>query len=98
VTALTLGTLIHDRIGKERVDLLKLDVEGAEWELFPRLRLARLADVVAGEMHAGLLGDEAAERDAWSHGLEDFDVRFERREGSGHFVALPSESRPQIAS
>jgi hypothetical protein len=89
VTALTLQALIRDRVGRERVDLLKLDVEGAEWEVFPKLRLVELADVVAGELHAGLLGDDSAERDAWRHALDDFDVRFARHEGSGHFVALP---------
>jgi FkbM family methyltransferase len=89
VTTLTLDALVRDRVGRDRVDLLKLDVEGAEWEVFPRLRLAELADVVAGELHAGLLGDESAERAVWRHGLADFDVRFARREGSGHFVALP---------
>jgi FkbM family methyltransferase len=89
VTALALPALLRDRVGRERVDLLKLDIEGAEWEVLPRLRLAELADVVAGELHAGLLGDEAAERDAWRHGLADFDVHFARQEGSGHFLALP---------
>jgi FkbM family methyltransferase len=95
VAALTLQALIRYRVGRERVDLLKLDVEGAEWEVFPRLRLTELADVVAGELHAGLLGDDSAERAAWRHGLEGFEVRFARHEGSGHFVALP---RPPSAS
>jgi FkbM family methyltransferase len=95
VTALTLGALLRDRVGRERVELLKLDVEGAEWEVLPRLRLAELADAVAGELHAGLLGDDSTERAAWRHGLEGFDVRFARHEGSGHFVALPSaRARP----
>jgi hypothetical protein len=91
VTALALPALLRERVGRERVDLLKLDIEGAEWEVLPRLRLAELADVVAGELHAGLLGDEAAERGAWRHGLSGFDVRFARREGSGHFLALPRQ-------
>jgi FkbM family methyltransferase len=88
VAALTLEALVRDRVGRERVDLLKLDVEGAEWEVLPKQRLAELADAVAGELHAGLLGDESIEHDAWRHGLEDFEVRFARHEGSGHFVAL----------
>jgi FkbM family methyltransferase len=90
VRVLTLPALVHEHVGSERVDLVKLDVEGAEWEVLPRLRLAELTDVVAGEMHAGMLGDEAAERTAWNHGLEGFHVRFAGREGSGHFLAVSS--------
>jgi FkbM family methyltransferase len=103
VAALTLEALMRDRVGRQRVDLLKLDVEGAEWEVLPKQRLAELANAVAGELHAGLLGDEGVERDAWRHGLEDFEVRFARHEGSGHFVALPrhrvrpTESQSQAA-
>jgi FkbM family methyltransferase len=89
VAALTLEALMNERVGRQRVDLLKLDVEGAEWEVLPRQRLAEVADAVAGELHAGLLGDEGIERDAWLHGLQGFEVRFARHEGSGHFVALP---------
>jgi FkbM family methyltransferase len=90
VPVLTLPALVHEHVGVERVDLVKLDVEGAEWEVLPRLRLAELTDVVAGEMHAGMLGDAATERAAWRHGLEGFDVRFVGREGSGHFLAVAS--------
>jgi FkbM family methyltransferase len=89
VAALTLEALMRDHVGRQRVDLLKLDVEGAEWEVLPRQRLAEVANAVAGELHAGLLGDEGLERDAWRHGLQDFEVRFARHHGSGHFVALP---------
>jgi FkbM family methyltransferase len=88
VSALSLPTLVHEHGRADRVDMVKLDVEGAEWELLPRLRLRELTDVVAGELHAGLLGDEPVERDAWRHGLEGFDVHFAGREGSGHFLAV----------
>jgi FkbM family methyltransferase len=94
VTTVTLPTLVHRHVGRERVDLLKLDVEGAEWEILARWRLAELADVVAGEMHPGLLDDEAAARDAARHGLRGFDVHFGRTEGDGHFVAVPSRGAP----
>jgi FkbM family methyltransferase len=89
VTAVTLPALVREHVGRDRVDLLKLDVEGAEWELLPRLRLAEVATVVAGELHAGLLGDEAAERDALRHGFDGFDLSFAREEGTGNFLALP---------
>lgn len=36
----------------ERVDVLKLDVEGAEWEILEAVALDRVADVVLGELHA----------------------------------------------
>jgi FkbM family methyltransferase len=98
VRVLSLPTLMHDRVLSDRLDLLKLDVEGAEWELLPQLRLAELTDVVAGELHAGMFGDEAAERDAWRHGLSGFDVRFTRREGSGHFLALSPKARRAAAA
>jgi FkbM family methyltransferase len=94
VNTLTLPTLVRQCLGRQRVDLLKLDVEGAEWELLARWRLAELADVVAGEVHVGMLGDEQAERDAWRHGLAGFDVHFGRTKGSGHFIALPSRGAP----
>ncbi len=91
VPVLSLPALVSEHIRSDRVDLVKLDVEGAEWEVLPTLRLAELTDTVAGEMHAGMLGDELAERDAWRHGLQGFDVSFAGREGSGHFLAVTSE-------
>ena len=89
VEALTLPALVRERMGRERVDLLKIDIEGAEWEMLPTLRLAERAEVVTGELHPGLLGDPAAERAAWRHGLAGLHVRFDGPEGRGHFVALP---------
>jgi len=87
VSALTLPGLIQRCVGGERVDLLKLDVEGAEWEILPKVRLAAHADVVAGELHCGVLGDEQAEHAALRHGLADLTVRYDGHSESGHFVA-----------
>jgi FkbM family methyltransferase len=87
VTALTVPALIRECVGGDHVDLLKLDVEGAEWEILPRVRLAEHADVVAGELHPGMLGDAGAERTALQHGLADLQVRYEGEGHSGHFVA-----------
>ena len=50
VPAATISTLI-DQAGFERVDLLKLDIEGAEWEIFDRGVPPRI-DVIIGEAHA----------------------------------------------
>ena len=41
VEAVTLGTLLK-RVGVETVDLLKLDLEGAEYELFERMTAEEL--------------------------------------------------------
>jgi FkbM family methyltransferase len=49
VPALSLGDLL-DAHGVDRVDLLKLDVEGAEWEIFEDLKDERIAAIV-GEAH-----------------------------------------------
>jgi FkbM family methyltransferase len=87
VTALSLPALMREYVGRERVDLLKLDVEGAEWEILPSVRLSGHADVVVGELHSGMLEDPGAERAALSHGLADFEVRYEGDGQSGHFVA-----------
>jgi FkbM family methyltransferase len=89
VRALTLRGLLRTCVGRERVDLLKMDVEGAEWEVLATERLAERAEVVVGELHAGLLDDVAAESSALRHGLAGLDVRFEGGDGSGHFLALP---------
>jgi FkbM family methyltransferase len=88
VKAVTIPALLKERLGRDRVDILKMDVEGAEWEILPRLRLADLADVVAGELHPGLLGDDAAEREALRHGFGGLDVSYSRREGVGNFLAV----------
>jgi FkbM family methyltransferase len=39
-------------LGLDRVGLLKLDVEGAEWEILASTSLDAIADVVVGELHA----------------------------------------------
>jgi FkbM family methyltransferase len=96
VTAVTIPGLLQERLGRDRVDILKMDVEGAEWEILPRLRLADLADIVAGELHPGLLGDDAAEREALRHGFGGLDVSYSRQEGVGNFLAVrrPAALRP----
>jgi FkbM family methyltransferase len=39
------------RTGHARVGLLKIDAEGAEWEVFASTELGRHADTVVGELH-----------------------------------------------
>jgi FkbM family methyltransferase len=50
VPALSLGDLL-DQAGLERVDLLKLDVEGAEWEIFETPDVFSRFAAVIGEVH-----------------------------------------------
>jgi FkbM family methyltransferase len=42
---------IVDALEVERVDLLKLDIEGAEWEILDATPLDSLAELVVGELH-----------------------------------------------
>jgi FkbM family methyltransferase len=50
VDVVRLSTLMS-RARLERVDVLKMDVEGAEWDILPAVRLADVADLVIGEFH-----------------------------------------------
>lgn len=63
VSALSLGDLL-DQQGIDKVDLLKLDVEGAEWEIFEASLDPRVAAIV-GEVH----GREGKEPEAFLRGL-----------------------------
>ena len=72
------------RIGHERVGLLKLDIEGAEWELFASCRLRDRATVVMGELH----DREQRREDALSPGLDDLSVRFTDPPHATTFVAF----------
>ena len=92
VTVTSLSTLLA-RVGVEHVDVLNVDVEGAEWPILANIRLVEVAGAVAGELHEGMGGGPDVEREAGQHGLAGFDVRFERREGSGHFTAARSTER-----
>jgi FkbM family methyltransferase len=81
VDVVTLETLLG-RAGLERVDLLKLDVEGAEWEILPSVRLADVAATVIGELH-----DPADDsRAVLDQAFDGFDVTF-LEDPPSHFVA-----------
>jgi FkbM family methyltransferase len=81
VEVVSLGTFLR-RAALERVDLLKLDVEGAEWEILPAVRLAEVAGVVIGELHDPSDDSQAV----LDHAFEGFDVEF-LEEPPSHFVA-----------
>ena len=86
VEARTLRSLMAD-FGVNRVDLLKLDVEGAEWEVLPQLAHSRSIGAVLGELHWDLSTAPAVGRA--EDVLPGFHVSF--RGGSAHrsdFLAL----------
>jgi FkbM family methyltransferase len=86
VDVVALGTLL-DRAGLERVDLLKLDVEGAEWEILPAVRLADVAAAVIGELHDP--GDDS--QAVLDEAFDGFDVVF-LEDPPSHFVATAVRS------
>ena len=68
IEGITLGELL-DRAGVERVDLLKIDIEGAERQVFEAASgWADRVDAIVGELHDGLTSDQVA---TWlaPHGL-----------------------------
>lgn len=72
VRASTLQSLM-DEVGVDHIDLLKIDIEGAEFELLATAPLDRVAEIVA-EVHYDLGdGDEASLRAV----LADFELSFE---------------------
>lgn len=69
-----------------RADVLKLDVEGAEWEILRCTRLADCARVVLGELHRWTLRD--GEVGVLRPGLDGLDVTYLERPGDGPFIAV----------
>lgn len=67
-------------------DVLKMDVEGAEWEILRCTRLADCARIVLGELHRWALAD--GEGGTLSPGLDRLDVTFLDRPGDGPFIAI----------
>jgi FkbM family methyltransferase len=75
VATVSLDTLI-DRLGAERIDLLKVDVEGMEFELLARSERLAAVDAIVGEFHPLLSGHGPQ---AFVELLRDFDVALEPR-------------------
>lgn len=86
VTALSLTDLL-DQQGIERVDLLKLDVEGAEWEIFEAPLDPRIAAIV-GEVH----GREGKDPDAFVERLRA-DMEVETISADGHQATFVARRR-----
>jgi FkbM family methyltransferase len=62
-------------IGSARADVLKLDVEGAEWEILEHTALDSVADIVLGELHAHGSPDGRPDSGLTRLGSFDLEVR-----------------------
>lgn len=74
------------QVADGRADILKLDVEGAEWGILRCTRLANCARLVLGELHRwklcnGEVGDI-------SPGLDGLEVTYLGQPGDGPFIAM----------
>lgn len=84
VTVRGLGRFIRE-VSDGRADILKLDVEGAEWAILRSIRLADYARIVLGELHRWMLRNGEAGEVA--PGLDGLNVTYLERPGDGPFVA-----------
>lgn len=90
VEAVSLGDLLT-RLDLRQVDLLKLDVEGTEWQLFDDPAPLAAFDTVVGELHFQQPGQSS---DRARGALREFDVQMTARTDTHvNFVArrLPSQ-------
>jgi FkbM family methyltransferase len=84
VTVRSLESLLRE-LDVDHVDLLKFDVEGAEWELFDDFEPTRRVAVAMGELH----WDTAAPRaDEWLSRFGGYDVTLEDEGAHSHFLAV----------
>ena len=74
VRTVSLDTLM-DELGLDRIDLLKLDVEGAEYDVLAATERLGSIRAICGELHPHLV-DRSPE--AFFELLSDFDVRIDR--------------------
>jgi FkbM family methyltransferase len=82
VDVLSLEDLLR-RVGHDRVDLIKMDIEGAEWDVFATTRLGDHADVVLGELHDQ---DDHAPSD-YSPGLDGLHLTYTDAPHNSAFLA-----------
>jgi FkbM family methyltransferase len=85
VDAITVPDLLS-RLGIDRVDLLKVDVEGADWQMFDQPETFDACQAIIGELHLDA-PDQTAERA--TRALADFDVKVDSRmDRRANFVAI----------
>ncbi|HVW19133.1 MAG TPA: FkbM family methyltransferase [Solirubrobacteraceae bacterium] len=91
VRVVTLDTLLAE-LGLDRVDLVKLDVEGAEYEVLRASRALRTSvGAVIGELHPGLPETYAAMRELLAD-LEGFQVEYVRDARDELFRAVRADA------
>ena len=66
---------LMDELGLERIDLLKLDVEGAEYEALAGMKRLGAVRAIAGEVHPELI---PVSTDEFFELLRDFELRVDR--------------------
>jgi len=91
VPALTLADLI-DRFALTRVDGIKLDIEGAEYEVLPAIGdiVARFRPRIVFELHAASEGQKAALKDVLlGYGYRVEQVKQSENEGAPLMLAVP---------
>ncbi|MGH2980189.1 MAG: FkbM family methyltransferase [Solirubrobacterales bacterium] len=93
VPAQTLDGLIAE-LGLERIDLLKIDIEGAEFQVLPSSRQLHRVQAIIGEIHA-YLSDEPVEQ--LLSCLEGFDVRVPPLAGRAN-VSLMATRHQRLSS
>jgi FkbM family methyltransferase len=86
-------------IGITRADVIKLDVEGAEWEILERTTLDSVADIVLGELHAR--GSPDGRPDSGLTKLGSFDLEVRQNDANccvfvGRRCQVPSRPAPLI--
>ncbi|MGZ4287562.1 MAG: FkbM family methyltransferase [Solirubrobacteraceae bacterium] len=90
----TLDTLL-DEIGLDRVDLVKLDIEGSEYDVLRAFRgLPTRAGALIGELHS-FLPEVYAATERFLEGLEGFDVTYDR-EGRDHLFLAVAACGPRL--
>ena len=85
VPVINLARFVRE-VADGRADILKLDVEGAEWAILRRTRLADCARIVLGELHRWRLRN--GEVGHLRPGLDGLDVTYLGRPGDGPFIAI----------
>jgi FkbM family methyltransferase len=89
VRGLALDTLMAERL-PEGVDLIKIDIEGAEYDVFASSSAVRDVPLIVGELHDDLI---AASREEFFGLLDGFDVETDvPLGGRGPFVASRARS------
>jgi FkbM family methyltransferase len=95
VPAVTLDSLVAE-FDPDRIDLLKIDIEGAEWEVLSSSAALERVDAVVGELHPPLLEPGVSERAVLAL-LSDFNLDVESFPAYGTTL-FRGRRRPNLAA